>query len=62
MKPKQDPEPTNPLWAFRSDAWRTLAMAIQPVCTLAAAAVLAHYAPPLGATALSSLVWLWAHR
>ena len=52
----------NPLWSFKSDGWRTLAMAIQPVCMLIAAAVLAHYAPALGASVLSSLVWLWSRR
>lgn len=57
-----NPKERDPLWAFKSDIWRTIAMAIQPVCMLIAAVVLAHYAPVLGAAALASLVLLWSRR
>ena len=53
-----NPKDRDPLWAFKSDIWRTIAMAIRPVCVVLVVYMVVHYAPAWSVPAFSALGWL----
>lgn len=50
------PQGLNPLWSFKSDAWRAYAFTVWPLCALLAVAVIAPHAQDLSFAALAALV------
>lgn len=53
---RHKPPERNPLWSFRSDAWRAYAFTIGPVCGLIAVIVIAPHAQAVSVAALATLV------